>query len=208
LKQTVPIIVDKEKKRKEIIEAAIAVFSRTGYHRATIKEIADEAGVGKGTVYEYFESKEDLFLHMSEYLYELYMLSQRAALESIDDPEEQIRSLIASTLANAAMWTGLTYLFIDMWSELDRIGREDKLRKLMSTMLDNFVGAISKGINDGKQKGRFKGVDETLVSHIIVAVLDGLVFQLLVDAEAFDLQAMADTLVGVLLDGLKKQRTN
>lgn len=199
-----PIIVDKEKKRKEIIEAAIVVFSRIGYHRATIREIAEEAGVGKGTVYEYFESKEDLFLHMSEYLYERYMQSQRDALESIENPEEQIRSLIVSTLENAVVWRGLTYLFIDMWSELDRIGKEDKLRKLMSAMLGNLVREIAGCIGNGKRKGRFKDVDETLVSHIILAALDGLVFQLLIDTNAFDVRAMSDTVATLLLDGLRK----
>ena len=77
-----PIVVDKEKKKREIIDAAIRVFSRQGYRRTKINDIAGEAGVGKGTVYEYFKSKEDLFLHMSEHLFELYILRQIENLES------------------------------------------------------------------------------------------------------------------------------
>ncbi len=56
-----PIIVDKNKKRREILQAAMKVFARDGYHRARIEAVAEEAKIGKGTVYEYFRSKTDLF---------------------------------------------------------------------------------------------------------------------------------------------------
>lgn len=52
------IIVDKKEKQKQIVQAAVRVFSRKGFVRTTISDIAKEAGIGKGTFYEYFESKE------------------------------------------------------------------------------------------------------------------------------------------------------
>jgi AcrR family transcriptional regulator len=50
-----------QSKRQLIMEAGLAVFSQKGFHKAKIEEIAQEAGIGKGTVYEYFTSKEQLF---------------------------------------------------------------------------------------------------------------------------------------------------
>ncbi|MEM9216834.1 MAG: TetR/AcrR family transcriptional regulator [Cyanobacteria bacterium P01_F01_bin.150] len=55
-----PKIVDKAAKRQEILEAAIAVFAKKGYHAAKMTDIASEAGMGKGTLYEYFPTKEAL----------------------------------------------------------------------------------------------------------------------------------------------------
>ena len=57
-------------KRLRIIEAAVIVFSRKGFHRAKVEEIAEVAGVGKGTVYEYFKSKKELFLEMVLYIHQ------------------------------------------------------------------------------------------------------------------------------------------
>ena len=199
-----PIIVDKEKKRKEIMEAAIAVFSRTGYHRTKIKDIADEAGLGKGTVYEYFDSKEDLFLKMAEHLFGQYLENQEAMLRTIADPEKQIRTLISSSIEQAAMWTGMIYLYIDMWAEMDRKGEEDELRRIMAGLLDNTAGMLSNYIRKGQAQGAFKDFDAHLVAHILLAVLDGLMFQLLVDKKLFDLEAMADTLSSLLLEGLRR----
>jgi AcrR family transcriptional regulator len=55
-------------KREQILQAASAVFSEKGYHRATIKEIATRAGVADGTVYTYFENKTALMLGLLDWL--------------------------------------------------------------------------------------------------------------------------------------------
>ena len=55
-----PKIVDKAAKRQEILEAAIAVFLEKGYHGAKMADIAVAASMGKGTLYEYFPTKEAL----------------------------------------------------------------------------------------------------------------------------------------------------
>ncbi len=53
--------LSKDKKRKNIFNAAIQVFGEEGYHKATVDKIAALSGVGKGSVYRYFNSKEELF---------------------------------------------------------------------------------------------------------------------------------------------------
>lgn len=199
-----PIVVDKQKKRKEIMDAAIAVFSRTGYHRTKIRDIADEAGVGKGTVYEYFDSKEGLFFSMCEYLYDQYLDNQKSALDAVADPERQIRSLVTSTIENAAMWTAMIYLNIDVWSEMDRKGEEDKLRQLVAGMFKRIAEVVSGCVREGQARGVFKDFDADLVTHILLATLDGLMFQLLINKNMFDLEAMAATLSELLLEGLRK----
>ena len=56
-------MLDKKTTRaKEIAQAALEVFSNSGYAQAGIEQIAKEAGIGKSTVYEYYKTKEDLFL--------------------------------------------------------------------------------------------------------------------------------------------------
>ncbi len=55
---------DPDDKRRKIFEAALKVFSQRGFHEATMDEIAAASGVAKGTLYRYFESKEDLLDHL------------------------------------------------------------------------------------------------------------------------------------------------
>ncbi|MBC7228011.1 MAG: TetR/AcrR family transcriptional regulator [Thermoflexales bacterium] len=55
-------------RRKQILEAAVAVFAERGYQRATVKEIAARAGVAPGTIYLYFRNKRELLLALAETL--------------------------------------------------------------------------------------------------------------------------------------------
>ena len=52
-----PRIVDKSRKKVEIMEAALRIFTKKGFSNSTISDIAIESGIGKGTVYEYFNNK-------------------------------------------------------------------------------------------------------------------------------------------------------
>jgi len=55
-----------EERRRQILDAAAAVFARRGYHQARTREIAAEAGVAEGTIYNYFSTKRDLLLALIE----------------------------------------------------------------------------------------------------------------------------------------------
>ena len=56
-----PRIVDKKEKAARIGSAAIAVFRKRGYHATRMMDIAEAAGIGKGTLYEYFRNKDEIF---------------------------------------------------------------------------------------------------------------------------------------------------
>ncbi len=82
------------KRRRQIFTAAAAVFARKGYHNATVREIAEEADLGKGTLYEYIDSKKDLlFLVMDEAHSMLFAEWDRIKTRDIP-PEEKFREAI------------------------------------------------------------------------------------------------------------------
>ncbi|MBU5676523.1 TetR/AcrR family transcriptional regulator [Alkaliphilus sp. MSJ-5] len=80
----------KEQKRIDIIEAATKIFRRYGFHKAKIEVIAKEAGIGKGTVYEYFDSKKDLFEQMIKYMAETYLNMAREAMDIAETVKEKL----------------------------------------------------------------------------------------------------------------------
>ncbi len=86
-----------EDRRQQILDAAVASFSRKGFHQATIEDIRLEAGLSRGAVYHYFKSKEDI----------IDGLRQRSADETdaifadvaeIEDPMDNLIGLVDSTL--------------------------------------------------------------------------------------------------------------
>ncbi len=59
-----PKVVDKEQRRKEIALSCLDLIHDVGIKKLTVSQVAQTAGIGKGTIYEYFENKEDIFLRL------------------------------------------------------------------------------------------------------------------------------------------------
>lgn len=79
-----------ERRRTEILDAATAVFSKHGFAAADVQEIADQTGVGKGTVYRYFPSKEGLFLAAVDHGMRNLKTAVDAAAATAEQPLERI----------------------------------------------------------------------------------------------------------------------
>jgi AcrR family transcriptional regulator len=89
-------------RRAEILDAAARLFARHGYANTDTQLLADELGVGKGTLYRYFPSKEDLFLAAADrVMCELCRLVDES-IAAIPDPLDQIAEAIRTYLAYCA----------------------------------------------------------------------------------------------------------
>jgi len=82
----------REERREQIIKAAMTVFGKTGYHRSKMGEIAQEAEIGKSTVYEYFDSKKDLFEEMIRFIAKDYYEDVKEALDRGNSSREKLLS--------------------------------------------------------------------------------------------------------------------
>jgi len=93
-----PIIVDKKQKKEHILDAALGVFVNKGFSNVVINDIAKVAGIGKGTVYEYFKSKEDLFSELLIHLFARHKNYIPKQWENGTTPEKKLRNLLSSFL--------------------------------------------------------------------------------------------------------------
>src|SRR6184192_1096621 len=81
-------------KRHRILRAAIDVFAQSGYFNAKVSEIAKAAGVADGTIYLYFDGKEDLLTSIFRDHTRGYLQSLERAVAHVNKPEERIRIAI------------------------------------------------------------------------------------------------------------------
>src|SRR6185369_17414447 len=81
-------------KRERILRAAIDVFAQNGYFNAKVSDIAKAAGVADGTIYLYFDGKEDLLVNVFREHTRNYLQSLEAAIRNARTPEERIRIAI------------------------------------------------------------------------------------------------------------------
>jgi AcrR family transcriptional regulator len=75
-----------DEKRRQIIEGAMKVFNKKGYHKATVREIAEEARIGLGSVYDYVHSKDDILYLFFENYVNTFFDKVKSRASQISDP--------------------------------------------------------------------------------------------------------------------------
>ena len=86
----------KFRRRDEILRAATDLFSEKGYHEVTMEEIAEEMGVSKGTLYNYFSSKENLYLEILKESFEAIEALLHEEVENSDPAPLKLRKLLTT----------------------------------------------------------------------------------------------------------------
>ena len=85
-------------RREEILEAATRLFAELGYDQTDTQRLADDLGVGKGTLYRYFPSKRELFLAAADRVMNQLLDRLRAATEGVADPLDGITRAVRTYL--------------------------------------------------------------------------------------------------------------
>lgn len=80
--------------RAQLLDAAEEVFARRGFYEATLKEVAELAEFSVGSVYSFFASKEDLYLHVFLRRGEEYLPAMAAVVHGEDDARRQVHELV------------------------------------------------------------------------------------------------------------------
>jgi AcrR family transcriptional regulator len=106
-----------EQRREEILTVATRIFAERGYQVADMQAVADAAGVGKGTVYRYFPTKEALFTEALRFNLETLKASIECAREQPEDPLEQLREGMRAYLLYFEKNPELIELFIQERAE-------------------------------------------------------------------------------------------
>lgn len=185
-----PKLVNKEEKKQNILLAALKVFSKKGYYNTKIIEVAREAGIGKGTVYEYFSSKEQLFGESFTFLFTQLESELMSIINNSGSPTEKILRLIDVSFGEFTRYgEGFLEVMMDFWAE----GIRNKSRKHddfinLHDIYQEYRQLIATLIEEGIASGEFKKVNSNAEASILMAIMDGLMLQWMMDKEAFTLK--------------------
>jgi AcrR family transcriptional regulator len=149
-----PKFVDKSEKTREIAKTALCLFSQKGYTATSVEQIAESARIGKGTVYEYFNSKEEIFIRaISDWIMEtLDRLDEITG--QIADPLHRFESLfkMMREIFNFKD-PGTVKLFVEINQQtFTETGAFKKHRHIIKDMRSRFCRMIEDILLDGVSK--------------------------------------------------------
>lgn len=198
-----PRIVNKEEKKGQILEAAVKVFSKKGLNNTKISDIAEEAAIGKGTIYEYFKSKDEVFTASFHYFMENFEKGLSHRLYRIQDPMEKLRAYF-SAWSDIFEGKYLDYIEIvlEFWAEGVR-QRDDSWKIDLNSIYSQNRDMLDFLLSDCVSKGEIKRVDTKLIASTMLGALDGILIQWILDRKSFDIKEATRLFIQTMINGLK-----
>lgn len=167
---------EKKSKRQNILEAAFVIFSQKGFHRATIDEIIALADTGKGTVYNYFTNKEQLFFTLLEERERASLAKLTEVSQADGDPlsrlEQMIRIQLDFLRENTRLWQILMHELRALCKG-PMANKDEKRREHVRTLFDGRVGLFTKVLRDGLEAGVVKYADVSGAAYMLFSVILG-----------------------------------
>ena len=200
-----PKVVDREKKKREILMAAMRVYAEKGARNARVADVARAAGVGKGTIYEYFRSRDEILIDAFHLVVGDMEREFVGVLQTSDDPETKLKRITkASFDALLQFPPDMVEIYLDFWAEGIRQGNAaGRLGINLKVMYEQFRTIVQTILDDGVAAGVFRQMNSRLVASTLMGIIDGLQLQFIIDRKAFDQSRIAQETIDLLLDGLR-----
>jgi TetR/AcrR family fatty acid metabolism transcriptional regulator len=189
-----------EDKRRQLLDAAVRVFARKGYHSSRVGDIAEEAGVAHGLLYHYFKSKDQVLEAVFHENWSL-LVARIESVEETDEPAaDQLRHISAIVLRT---WLHLPDVVRVVIQEF---GRSPELAERIGELtlpIDALERVITRGIENGEFR---KDIDPTFAATVVYGSIDelltGWVLGRLPSGEE-DVAKAEQTLIELMLVGLQ-----
>ena len=189
-----------EETRARILEAAVKQFSVSGYNKASVDSICEQAGVSKGAFYHHFKTKQDVFLALLDGWLQTF---DQAIEASKDRPVPETFQLMTEYFP---------YIFqsasdnLTMFLEfLQQASRDEKIWQASIAPYRRYHKHFASLIKKGIAEGSFVDVNPDLAARLIVSAAMGLLMQSLLDPEGAKWEKVARETVQLMMKSLVKE---
>ncbi|MBU1244306.1 TetR/AcrR family transcriptional regulator [Myxococcota bacterium] len=201
-----PKIVDREHRKQEIALAALEVFARRGLAQTSMSHVAEAAGISKGAIYLYFDSKEDLTVAAVGAWVAAVREGVRPMLEAGGDPLSRLRLLLQASTRAFLENPQVLHLFLGILEfalrEPARLARLDLVRRVSAPIRDAICGILREGAAEGILRPQ-AAEEAPRIAINVVAFVDGLGLHHVASPGFFDLAGQLDLYLEGLVHSLR-----
>lgn len=183
------------------MEAALRVIANKGFHGATTSKIAKLAGVAEGTIYNYFENKEDLIISLFEETWRKLTERAETRISNLEHPNDKLEAIFDEVMGLFEKNPHLIEVFL-IEIKPGSLFYEKKVQSLLS-----FLDLIEGIIREGQSLRIYKrDLDPKATRMVIFGAAQGIIHGAFLEgAESFSLKAAKETLKRILKSGLMEE---
>ncbi len=192
---------NRDEMRDIIVKSATQVFTRFGFKKTSMDDIARSIRMGKSSIYYYFKSKEEIFQAVVDSEADLLRIKVNKILEGSDDSMSKLRAYVKLRMDLIKQLSN--YMEILKNDDLMNLALTEKIRKKYD---DEEVTIIRRILEEGNDKGVFKVKDLNLSSLAIVTAMKGLEVPLVTSSMGVEsLNMIIDDMLDILFFGIVKR---
>lgn len=193
----------KNEKRRRILDAAIREFSRRGFYRTRISDIAKAANVADGTVYLYFDGKEELLGSIFDDSMERFLTAGRKDLEGIHGAPARLRHVVGLHLASLGEDRQLSTVFqIELRHSVRFMDLYSRGR------LRDYFQLIEEVLKEGQSEGTVrKDLDTWFATKCVFGILDEAATNWVLSERNYRLSAILDPIMDFVMAGVGARRS-
>ena len=195
-----PKIVDKKKKAAAISDAALKAFREHGYNKTRMKDIAQMAGMGKGTLYEYFKDKADILRFAFDQYFSVFSEGILEAMKEKSKPSEKILSLIDFALQHAAEWENHCAIYVDYFGAART---EEQKQFSLSSMYVEMKDILESLIKEAQSEGEInEQYNPGALAELLLSIYDGIILHKIFAGQGVNMDLMRKTSMSLIAQGL------
>ncbi len=191
-----------ERRRRQILEAASRVFVRAGFKDASMDDIVTEAGLSKGGLYWYFNSKEELITALLDNFFDQELVHVRASLEGDSPAHEKLlrfSDLMIEELKRMQPFMPILLEFISL------AARKQSVLQRLNRYFHNYLGIVTPIIQEGIEAGEFRPVGAQKAAVAVGAILEGTILLWVYDPQTVNFEEYIASNMRLLLSGLQAE---
>ncbi len=180
------IVVEHEKRKKEILEKSLDIFIEEGYEDVTFQKIADRCGITRTTLYIYFKNKQELFLWSIKQLTQGLEIS---LLQVVNNPQlsyrEQLSQVCRKIIDNCMTNKKLFNIILVYLLQLQKMGKDpgDRVRRRVLRLRHLLSTILIAGI----KKGEFRKINVKAANEMFYGLIQSIIFRLaILDQESIE----------------------
>ncbi len=189
-----------EERKNQILEAATAVFARLGFHKARMDDIVEESGLSKGSLYWYFNSKDEIILAILNRMFERELLDLKNLPEMPGSAAERLERMVERAIVDIQ---GMLKLMPLAFEFLSLAFRRKIVQQALSRYVENYLALATPVIQQGIDRGEFHPVDVEQTALAIFAIIEGSAMMWVYAPERVQTSQLIRFGTQRLLDGLK-----
>jgi AcrR family transcriptional regulator len=198
----------KARRREQILTAAAHCFAAKGFAGTAVADIALKAGIGKGTVYEYFSSKNDLFFAVFEWYSRRIEAAAVISADTLSGSARQRLQCFGRVIIR--QWSEIRELFslvMEFWAAAAASQMQQRFKRAFRQAYNDYRKIVASLIREGIERGEFRSdLDPQAIAAAVVGTWDALFMQAWFE-EGFDPVQVERSFAEVLFRGLERSKS-